>query len=108
MSHLHLVTDKPAPPRRRGRAAGLSLSSEEAKHLRAAIRGLAKTRYANLVALALALGVTPRMLYRRGRPHPGLAVAVWRLTAIPLDVLLTGKLTIVPATLDAPDPPRIA
>lgn len=78
----------------------------------AAIRGLAKTRYASLAALARALGVSENILFpgRRGLPDPGLAVAVWRLTGIPLDVLLTGGLTVVPATIAAtpPDPPRTA
>lgn len=109
MSHLHRVTAAPAAARRRGRAPGLSLSPDEAKHLRAAIRGLARTRYASLAALARALGVHANVLSRSARrPHPGLAVAVWRLTGIPLDVLLTCKLAVVPATLDAPDPPRTA
>jgi len=104
--HLHVVTDDPPAKRRRGRAPGLSLSQEESRHLRVAILGLVKMRYASLVAFARALGVDPGILsYRRRRLSPGLAVAVWRLTGVPVEVLLSGRLAVVPATLDAP-PPR--
>lgn len=105
--HLHVVTDEPATKRPRGRAPGLSLSAEESRHLRAAIRGLVKTRYASLGALARELGVDTGILsYRRRRLSPGLAVAVWRLTGVPVEVLLSGKLAVVPATLGpAPEPP---
>jgi hypothetical protein len=107
MSHLHLVTDAPPPPRRRGGPSpAFSLSDEEVQHLRAAIRGLARTRYASLAALARALRVAPAVLCRRKRQSPGLAVALWRLTGIPVEVLLSGKLAVVPATLAAAPPER--
>lgn len=107
MGHLTLVTDTPPPRRPRGiPSPALSLTSDEVRHLRASIRGLAKTRYASLAALARALGVDPGILTRRRRPSPALAVAVWRLTGIPVEVLLSGRLAVVPATLDAPAPDR--
>jgi hypothetical protein len=98
MGHLHLVTDTLPAGRRRGRPSpALSLTDEESRHLRAAIRGLAKTRYASLAALARELRVDPRVLTLRSRPSPGLAVAVWRLTKIPMEDLLCGKLAAMPS-----------
>jgi len=109
VSHLHLVTDdKPTSPRRPGRSGSLSLTREEAQHLRASIRNLARVRYGTLRKLGAALGVHPNVLTRSRHQSAALAVAVWRLTGIPVEVLLTGKLAVVPATLDAPDPPRLA
>jgi hypothetical protein len=100
--HLHVVRpDTPGqdPPRhRRGiPAASLSLTAEEARHLRASIRNVARARYGTLAALARALGVHPGVLTRQRRQTPALAVALWRLTAVPVEVLLSGKLAAVPA-----------
>jgi hypothetical protein len=106
--HLSLVTgETPAAPKRRGRTDALSLTREEARHLRAAIRGIARTRYGTIAAMGRALGVSPYILTRRKHPSAALAVAVWRLTGITLDKLLRGGVEVVPATLttDAP-PPR--
>jgi hypothetical protein len=107
MGHLRLVTDPPRPPGRRGcPSPALFLTAEETRHLRAAIRGLVKTRYASIAALARELGIDPRILTRRRRPSAGLAVAVWRVSGIPLDVLLRGGLSIVPASLATAPPER--
>ena len=98
MRHLHVVGPPgEKPPRAPHRAHALSLTDEEARHLRAAIRGLARTRYANLVAIGRELGVHPQILGRKRRPSAALAIAIWRLTGIPLDVLLTGKIAAVPS-----------
>jgi hypothetical protein len=49
--------------------------------------------------------VPPQALTRKRRPSPALAVALWRLTGIPVKVLLSGKLAVVPATLaGSPEP----
>ena len=105
--HLHLVTDKPTAPRPRGVSRALSLTDDEARHLRASIRNVARVRYGTLSALARALEVAPAILTRRRRPSAALAVALWRLTGIPVEALLTGKLAVVPATLaSSPDPDR--
>jgi hypothetical protein len=97
--HLALVPPPGAAPsaRRRGRSSALSLTDDEVRHLRAAIRGLARTRYASLAALARAVGVAPAILTRRKRPSPGLAVALARTTGVPVEVLLSGKLAVVPS-----------
>ena len=108
MSHLRIVPpggEPPAAPRgRRRKADALRLTPEEERALRAAVRGLARTRYGTLRKLAVALGLDPDGLARlcRRRPSPALAVAVWRLTGIPLDTLLRPTLAPVPAP--APNP----
>jgi hypothetical protein len=107
--HLHVVRpDTPGqdPPRRRRGipAASLSLTAEEVRHLRASIRNIARARYGSLAKLARALGVVPGILTRRKAPSPALAVAVWRLTGIPVETLLSAKLAAVasPAPSSAP------
>jgi hypothetical protein len=103
MSHLQLVPPPGAAPpvapsrRRRGPSAALSLTDAEVRTLRASIRGLVRTRYASLAALARAIGVEPGVLTRKKRPSPALAVALWRETGIPVETLLRGKLAAVPA-----------
>ena len=93
-------TDPPA--RRKGRPSpALSLTPDEARHLRAACRNVART-FGSLRTLGAALGVEPAILTRKKHPSPGLAVALWRLTGTPLDVLLTGKLAPVEAQPVAP------
>ena len=106
--HLHAVPPPGAvpAPRPRGASRALSLTPDEVRHLRASIRNVARVRYGTLRALADALGVHPVSLTRRKRPSAALAVAVWRLTGIPVEALLTGKLAVVPATLDAAPPDR--
>jgi hypothetical protein len=104
MGHLQLVTDGPPRPPRRARRPGpsLSLTDDEARHLRASIRNLARARYGTLRKLAAALAVNEAILTRKRRPSPALAVAVWRLTGIPVEALLAPKLAAVPPPGGAP------
>jgi hypothetical protein len=101
--HLRLLPspgDAPAGPKRRRAgipSTALSLTPDEVKHLRAAIRNVARARYGTLVKLAAALGVAPGVLTRKRPPGAGLAVALWRLTGIPLDSLLRPTLAAAPA-----------
>ncbi len=88
-------TDPPARGRRRA-APALSLTPEEVRHLRASARNIART-FGSIAALARALGVAPGVLTRKGRPGAGLAVALGRLTRIPVETLLSGKLAVAPA-----------
>jgi hypothetical protein len=69
----------------------LSLTDQEARNVRAAIRGVART-FGSLAALANALGVDPNTLSKRRRPAPGLVIAVARLTGVSVDVMLAGQL----------------
>jgi len=81
------------PKRRRGSPApSLSLTSDEARHLRAAIRNIAGG-HGGLTRLAAKLGVAPTVLTRKRHPSPGLAVAVARELRLSVDALLSGKLT---------------
>jgi hypothetical protein len=104
--HLHVVrpvvpgqvTDPPKRRRRGIPSPSLSLTPDEARCLRASVRGIARTRYGTLAKLAGALGVVPGILTRKRIPSPGLAVAVWRLTGIPVETLLSAKLAAVPST----------
>ena len=92
------------PPKRRRKglpSPSLSLSVEEARHLRAACRNVART-FGSFRKLGRALGIDPSILTHKRHPSPGLAVALWRLTGTPIDVLLTGKLSPVPSEPDAP------
>jgi hypothetical protein len=93
-------TDPPAG-RRRTRTGALSLTEDEVRHLRAATRNIARS-YGGLAGLARALGVHPGILTRKRRPSPGLAVALARLTRIPVETLLSGKLAAVPSPAPAP------
>jgi hypothetical protein len=95
------------PPRhRRGvPAASLSLTQDEARHLRASIRNVARQHYGTLSKLAAALGVKPNTLTDRRHPCPGLAIAVARVTGIPVEALLSGKLAAVPSPAQ-PDAPK--
>src|SRR5262249_49540165 len=80
------------PKRKRGPAAALSLTAEEARHLRAATRNIART-HGSLRRLASVLGVGPNTLSRTNRlPSAGLAVALARLHGLSIDALLSGKL----------------
>ena len=91
------------PTRRRGvPAPSLSLTAEEARHLRAATRNIARARYGTLRKLADALGIVPSILTRKRHPSPALAVALWRLTGVPVEELLRGKLAPVPEPVGAP------
>jgi hypothetical protein len=102
VTHLRLVGVDPPAPRRRGvRSSAFSLTPDEVTHLRAAIRNLARS-YPSRAAMARALGVNPLALGRsRRRLSQGLAVALWRLTGTPLDVLLRPQLAAVPSPAPA-------
>ena|SRR6185437_15941255 len=70
----------------------LSLTSEETRHLRTAIRGLAKT-FGSVQALADAIGVKPGTLVPSRQLSAGIALAISRVTKVSVDVLLSGRLT---------------
>lgn len=82
------------PPKRRHGipAPSLSLTPDEARHLRAAIRNIAGG-HGGLTRLAAKLGVSSKSLARKGCPSAGLAVAVARELRLSVDALLSGKLT---------------
>lgn len=82
-----------APTRRRGGPApSLSLTPDEARAVRTAIRGAART-FGSLRKLAAAIGVGPAVLTKKTRPDPGLALAVARVAGLSLDAMLAGRLT---------------
>jgi hypothetical protein len=102
---LHLVPPPGSSPKgRRGcPSPALSLTDDESRHLRAAIRSIARS-YGNQRGLARALGLSRDALTpAHRRLGAALAVALWRLTGVPLDVLLRGKLAAVPAPKREPD-----
>jgi hypothetical protein len=77
------------PARRKGRPSpSLSLTEEEGRAVRAAIRNVARVRFGSLTKLAAALGVSPNVLTRKGRPHPGLAIALARVSDMSVDAVL--------------------
>ena len=86
----------PAGRRKGGRQCpALRLTPDEVRHLSAAVRAVARS-YGGKAGLARVLGCDPGTL-NPGRKHPGaaLAVALWRLSGLPLDVILRGKLAAV-------------
>ena len=85
------------PPPGCSRASLFSLTADEARHLRAATRNIARVRYGTSSKLADALGVDPSILTRKRAPTPGLAVALWRLTGTPVEELLSAKLAAAPS-----------
>jgi hypothetical protein len=61
------------PKRRKGHPSpALSLTTEEARAVRASARNIARQHFGTLTKLASALGVDPRILTRRKHPSPGL------------------------------------
>ena len=92
------------PKRRRGiPSPALSLTADEARHLRASIRNIARARYGTLRKLAAELGVHPYILTRKRPPSAGLAVALARVSGMSVDAVLgrTG-LAVVQAPPSAP------
>lgn len=87
------------PKRRKGRPApALSLTDDEARAVRAAARNLART-FGSKRKLAAALGINPGVLSGKGRPHPGLAVALARVSKMSVDAVLGWKpLAAVPSS----------
>lgn len=99
-----------APARRKGRhAPSLSLTPDEVRHTRAALRNVART-FGGLGKLAAALGVAPFTLTRKEPPSAGLAVALARLSGMSVDAVLGRvQLAAVPspaATTTPPEGPR--
>jgi len=77
--------------RRHYPAVSLFFTEEEARHVRAAIQGVAQT-YGGFTPLARALGIKLGTLTSK-HPSAGVAVAVARHTGISLDGMLAGRLT---------------
>jgi hypothetical protein len=92
----------PPTRRKRSRAPSLFLTPDEARHLRAATRNIARVRFGSLTKLAAALGVNPQILTRKRAPTPGLAVALWRLTGTTVEELLRPQLVAAPSPTPAP------
>jgi hypothetical protein len=92
------------PKRRKGRPSpSLSLTPDEARHLRASIRNVARVHFGTLIKLANAIGVAPRVLTRKaGLPSAGLALAVARVSGVSLDAML-GRV----ALAAVPTPPAL-
>jgi len=82
--------DKPHTPPGAKRRRSLSLTHPEAKHLREPLHKLAPA-YGGAAKLAGKLGVASRTLTH---PSPGLAVALWRVTGMSVEMALRGKLDI--------------
>jgi hypothetical protein len=103
MRQLTLVTNTPPPRRPRGiPSPALSLTPEEVRHLRTSIRNIARRHFGTIAALARALKVNAGVLTRKRRQSPALAVALWRLTGISVEDMLSGKLAPAPALAPLP------
>jgi hypothetical protein len=81
----------PARRRRHAPSPALSLTADEARHLRTAIRGIARS-FGSLTKLAAAIGVPLGTLAKRRHQSAGLALAVARVAKVSLDVMLSGRL----------------
>ena len=87
--------------RRRGHPPPcLFLTPDEAQHLRASIRNIARARYGTLRKLAAAMGIKPSSLTRKQRPSAGLAVAVARVSGVSIDAML-GRVALAAVPLPA-------
>jgi len=85
-------TDPPAPRRKGTRAPSLMLTPEEARHLRAAIRNIARA-YGSLACLAAVIGVRPEVLaHKRRHPSAALALAVARAGGVTMEAVLSGAI----------------
>jgi hypothetical protein len=82
------------PTRRKGyKAPALFLTADEARHLRATVKNVARA-YGSLECLAAVLGIGPGVLTRKSRrPSPGLALAVARAAGMSLEAVIGGKLS---------------
>jgi|HubBroStandDraft_6_1064221.scaffolds.fasta_scaffold872250_2 hypothetical protein len=95
---LRLVHPAPSgqdPPKRRkgSRSPALSLTADEARHLRAAIVNLARA-YGSRGCLAAVLGVAPDVLTRQKRhPSAALALAVAKAAGMSVEAILGGDLS---------------
>jgi|HubBroStandDraft_6_1064221.scaffolds.fasta_scaffold703546_3 hypothetical protein len=98
---LRLVHPPPAagqgsgsPARRRGaRSPALSLTSDETRHLRAALKNTAAA-YGGLDVLASVMGVGVETLYKAAqrRPSGTLAIRLARAAGMAVEAILTGTL----------------
>ncbi len=81
----------------------LRLTDIEARACRAAVANVART-FGSKRKLAAALGINPGILSNKGRPHPGLAVALARLSGMSVDAVL-GRVALaaVPSPGKPPD-----
>ena len=81
------------PPKRRRytRAPSLFLSLEEARHLRASIRNIARA-YGALSCLAEVMGVHQSVLTSKARPSAALALAVARAGGTTVEAIISGTI----------------
>jgi len=82
--------DGPRPPkRRRGPSPCLSLTTEETRHFRAALRNVARA-YGGFPVLADVVGVPVKSLYQAllRHPSPGLALRVARAAGMSLEAVI--------------------
>lgn len=98
---LRLVKDKPADeaphPRSRRRSAALSLSAEEQRHLRAAIKNIARA-YGGMPVLAEVTGIArhtlERVAYKPRRSNSAaVAIRVARAGGMSVEAILSGELS---------------
>lgn len=83
------------PPKRRkgSRSLALSLTADEARHLRAAIKNTARA-YGGLAVLAAVIGCTVGALKQR-RPGLAIGVRVAQAAGVSVETILRGALTAV-------------
>jgi hypothetical protein len=97
--HAGQATDPPEPRRK---ADAFKLSREEAQRVRTATRKIAAAR-GGFVALSVAMGVSTSAVYHAANPkrRPSLAFAVRlaAVAAVPVEVILSGKLVVAPVVL---------
>jgi hypothetical protein len=97
------ATDPPDAPERPTRYSVLRLSADEARAVRIAIRKVASAHPGKYVGLAVEIGIPTSTLYAAarptGRPSPGLAIRLATIAKVPVEVILTGKLTVDPAVV---------
>ena len=98
--HAGQATDPPEP---RTRSSALRLTQEEARAVRVAIRKVASAHSGGYVGLAVAIGIPTSTLYAaarpKSRPSPGLAIRLAAVAAVPVEVLLGGKLAVQPPVI---------
>ena len=85
------------PPRRRGPSPSLSLTPEEVRHLRAAIKNTARA-LGGMPVLAEVTGLAPKSLAqaaynKRERPSAALALLVARAAGMSVEAVIGGQLT---------------
>lgn len=83
----------PSPRRKGSRSSALSLTDDEVRHLRAALRAAARA-YGGLAVLAAVLGTTSNYLAKvhGKRPSGTLAVRLAKAVGITVEAVLEGKM----------------